>query len=306
MTKEYPRDMVGYGPNPPFADWPGGARLALNFVMNYEEGSEHTIADGDGFSEGRGTELRESPVPRGQRDLAAESMFEYGSRVGFWRLTRLFRERGIPLTIYAAALALERNPAAAAHIRETGLDFCCHGWRWIEHYKLDEETERRHIRMAIESLTRTLGRRPIGWFCRYGPGVNTRRLLVEEGGFLYDSDALNDELPYWLTVEGKPHLIIPYSLTNNDGQFGRGNAATGGQFFEFLRDAFDMLYAEGATSPKMMSVGLHMRTIGHPARASGLARFLDHVKKFPDVWLCRRDDIAHHWRKRHPYPGPKG
>ena len=299
----YPRDLVGYGDNPPDPQWPGGARLALNFVINYEEGSEYNVHDGDGFSEASLTEAPSSTIPHGQRDLAGETLFEYGSRVGFWRLLRLFRERDLPVTIFACALALERNPEAARAIRQAGLDICCHGWRWIEHYKLSEEEEREHIRKAVASLTETLGSRPLGWYCRTAPSVNTRRLLVEEGGFVYDSDAYNDELPYWLTVEGKPHLVVPYSLTNNDSKFGRGWFATGDDFFNFNKDAFDMLYEEGASQPKMMSVGLHQRLIGHPARAMGLRRFLDHVKQFDDVWVCDRLEIARHWMKVHPYAG---
>ena len=296
-----PRDFIGYGANPPDPKWPGGARLALNFVINYEEGSEYNVHDGDGFSEASLTDSPTSSVPRGDRDLGAETMFEYGSRVGFWRLLRLFRERELPVTIFACALALERNPEAAKAICDAGLDICCHGWRWVEHYKLAEEEEREHIRKAVASLTKTLGSRPLGWYCRSAPSVNTRRLLVEEGGFLYDSDAYNDELPYWDTVEGKPHLVVPYSLTTNDSKFGRGWFSTADDFFQFNKDAFDMLYAEGATHPKMMSVGLHMRLIGHPARAMGLKRFLDHVRQFDDVWICNRTDIARHWMKVHPH-----
>ena len=297
----YPRDLIGYGANPPDPQWPGGARLALNFVINYEEGSEYSVPDGDGFSEASLTESPSSTIPHGTRDLAAETLFEYGSRVGFWRLLRLFQERELPVTIFACALALERNPEAARAIREAGLDICCHGWRWIEHYKLTEEQERDHIRRAVASLTETLGARPLGWYCRTGPSVNTRRLLIEEGGFLYDSDAYNDELPYWLTVEGKPHLVVPYSLTTNDSKFGRGWFSTADDFYQFCKDAFDMLYEEGARHPKMMSVGLHQRLIGHPARAMGLRRFLDYVRHFDDVWICDRIDIARHWMKVHPH-----
>jgi peptidoglycan/xylan/chitin deacetylase (PgdA/CDA1 family) len=234
------------------------------------------------------------------RDLAAEGLFEYGSRVGFWRLMRIFQERGLALTVYGCALALERNPQAASAIRASSFDVCSHGWRWIKHYGLSEEVEREHIRLAIESLARTTGERPYGWYCRYSPSVNTRKLLVEEGGFLYDSDYYGDELPFWKTVQGKPHLVIPYSLTTNDGQYA-GSVGTGNQWFEFMRDTFDMLYREGATQPKMLSVGLHMRLIGHPARAAGLERFIDHVMKHEDVWIARRIDIARHWIKEHPY-----
>ena len=300
----YDRDLIGYAGKPPDPKWPGGARLALNFVMNYEEGSEPSIQDGEGYSE---RAITENPNPdpdmRG-RDLAAEGMFAYGSRVGFWRLMRLFRERSLPMTVFGCALALERNPPAAAAIVVAGHDICCHGWRWVKHYALDEATEREHIRRAIASLTATTGARPLGWYCRYGPSVNTRRLLLEEGGFLYDSDAYDDELPYWTRVAGRPQLVIPYSLTNNDGRFMAGQVGTGADFFEFLRGAFDMLYREGATEPKMMSVGMHMRLLGHPARAAGLERFLDYVAGHPDVWITRRLDIARHWSETHPAPLP--
>jgi putative urate catabolism protein len=300
MGSDYPRDMVGYADKPPHPNWPNGARLAVNFVINFEEGSEYSIPDGDGRSEAS-AEGAFVQFPAGQRDLAAESTYEYGSRVGFWRLTRLFDERKIPVTIYACALALERNPAAARAITERGYDICCHGWRWVEAFKLTEEEEREHIRIAVESLKNTVGRRPLGWYCRYGPSVNTRRLIVEEGGFLYDSDAYNDDLPYWTVVNGRPHLVVPYSQNNNDGKFTRGNFATSDHFFTYMKDAADMLYAEGATAPKMMSIGLHMRTAGHPARAAGLARLLDYFKRFEDIWLCSRIDIARHWIKQHPF-----
>jgi allantoinase len=300
MATPYPRDLIGYGPNPPDPKWPGGARLALNVVMNYEEGSEYSVPDGDGRSEATLTELGAFDAGVRGRDLAAESMFEYGSRVGFWRLLRIFQERSLPMTVFGCALALERNPPAAGAIARAGHDVCCHGWRWIKHYDLPEEEEREHIRRAVESLRRTVGERPLGWYCRYGPGDNTRRLLVEEGGFLYDSDAYNDELPYWVEVGGRPHLIVPYTLSNNDAKFGAGGVFTAEDFFTYVRDAFDMLYREGKSQPKMMSVGLHMRLIGHPGRAAGLERFLDHVSKHSDVWVCRRVDIARHWIQHHP------
>ena len=301
MTQSLERDLIGYGSTPPDPKWPHGARLALNFVLNYEEGSEYSIGDGDGVTDNGLIEMSSSPVSRGDRDLAAESMFEYGSRVGFWRLMRIFAERDLPLTVYACALALERNSPAAAAIKSAGHDLCCHGWRWIEHFKLTEAEEREHIRLAIESLKKTLGERPLGWYCRYGPSVNTRRLLMEEGGFLYDSDSYNDELPYYLMAEGRPQLIIPYTLTNNDLKWGTGNFGTGEDFFVYLRESFDVLYEEGRAAPKMMNVGMHMRLLGHPGRASGLMRFLDYVKSKPDVWICKRIDVAHHWLKQHPY-----
>ena len=296
------RDLSGYADNPPDPKWPDGAKLALNFVINFEEGSEYNIADGDGFSEASLTEMPASATPRGDRDLAAESMFEYGARVGFWRLRRLFDDRGLPATVFACALALERNPPAIEAIRRSGYDICSHGWRWVEHYKLDEATEREHIARAVGSLKEMFGEHPSGWYCRTGPSVNTRRLLVEDGGFSYDSDAYNDELPYWLTVDDKPHLIVPYSLTSNDSKFGRGVFATGADFFDFLKESFDFLLTQGrGGQPRMMSVGLHMRLAGHPARAAGLARFLDYAAGHDDVWICHRRAISAHWRSTHPY-----
>ena len=299
----YDRDLIGYANNPPDPKWPDGARIAINFVMNYEEGSEPSVQDGEGYTERALTEAGTADPGVVGRDLAGEGLFAYGSRVGFWRLMRLFQERGLPMTIFGCALALERNPPAAAAIKASGFDICCHGWRWVPHYKLTEAEERDHIERAVASFERMMGERPLGWYCRYGPSVNTRKLVVAEGGFLYDSDAYDDELPYWVKVDGKPHLVVPYSITNNDAQFGRGKFATGDDFFNFCRDAFDMLYAEGRTQPKMMSVGLHMRMIGHPARAAGLARFLDYVQMHAGVWVTRRIDIARHWMEHHPYQG---
>ena len=308
MTSEYPRDVIGYGANPPDPKWPGGARLAINFVINYEEGSESSILDGEAFSESGLTESTTSQFAPGMRNQGAESMFEYGSRVGFWRLMRMFADHDMPLTVFGCALALERNPEAAGAIQAADYDVCCHGWRWLEQYRLDVETERDHIRRAVESLKKTVGHRPLGWYCRYAPSDNTRRLLVEEGGFTYDSDSYSDELPYWTTVETssgtKPHLIVPYTLTNNDVKFMRGYMSTADDFFNFTKDAFDTLYREGADAPKMMSVGLHNRIIGHPGRAAGLQRLLDYIGGFDDVWVCRRADIAKHWYEHHSWnPG---
>jgi allantoinase len=299
MATSYPRDMIGYGANPPHPRWPNGARLALNFVLNYEEGSEASFADGDAYSESGLTESSGQDVQG--RDLAAESMYEYGSRVGFWRILRLFQERHLPLTIFGCALALERNPPAAEAIAQAGYDVCCHGWRWEKHYELNATEECEHIHKAIASLQHSVGARPLGWYCRYGPSVNTRRLLVEEGGFLYDSDAYNDELPYWVVSNDRPHLVVPYTLGVNDSKFGRGVFATADDFFTYARDGFDMLYREGVSHPKMMSVGLHMRLSGHPSRAAGLERFLDYVMAHQDVWICRREEIARHWMVHHPY-----
>lgn len=307
-AKPYPRDLVGYGGNPPDPKWPGGARVAVNFVLNYEEGSEYSIPDGEKASE---TILTEAPLGaglgRGVRDLAIESVYEYGSRAGFWRILRVFQEREVPMTVYGCALALERNPPAAKAIAAAGYDICCHGYRWVEHFKLTRAEERKHIRMAIESLKKTVGERPLGWYCRYGPSINTRELVVEEGGFLYDADCYNDDLPYWVEVKGKPHLVVPYTLDNNDCKFCVSPGfATSDDFFTYLRDAFDMLYAEGATSPKMMSIGMHCRLLGKPGRAVGLAKFIDYVKGKDKVWITRRLDIARHWIAHHPYTGAAG
>ena len=228
-------------------------------------------------------------------------MFEYGSRVGYWRLFRMFNERELPVTIFGCAMALERNPQIAESIAEVGWDVCAHGLRWTEHHKLGLEEERQHIADAVGMIEHATGERPRGWYCRYAPSDNTRQLLVEEGGFVYDSDAYNDELPYWCEVMSRPHLIVPYTLTNNDVKYGRGTIGSGEQFLNLLTDAFDLLYEEGETAPRMMTVGLHPRVVGHPARARSLARFLDHVLAHDDVWVARRLDIAEHWRKCFPF-----
>jgi len=302
MTTVYPRDMVGYGANPPHPQWPGDARIALQIVMNYEEGSEYSIPDGDNHSETYLWEVPGASMGPGNRDLIVESVYEYGSRAGFWRLMRLFADRNIKITVFGAALALERNPEAAKAIVGAGYDICCHGWRWIGYHLLGEEEEREHIQRAIKSLIKTTGSRPLGWYCRYAPSLNTRSLIVEEGGFIYDSDAYNDDLPYWVEVEEKPHLVIPYTLDNNDMKFSVAPGFnTGDDFFTYLKDAFDVLYEEGEIAPKMMSVGLHTRLAGRPGRTAALARFLDYVQKHDKVWICRRIEIAEHWIKHHPY-----
>lgn len=300
MSHLHPRDFRGYGKNPPNPHWPGDAAVALNFVMNFEEGSEYSIVDGDDQSEQALLEVVASRVAKGERDLAAESMYEYGVRVGFWRLLRLFEQRGLPLTVFACAQAIERNPEAAEAIRRLNWDVCCHGLRWSEQFLLTEDEQRQEIAAAVVSLQRSLGRRPIGWYCRYAPATFTRMLLIEEGGFLYDSDAYNDDLPYWDRTGLRPHLVIPYSLTTNDTKMLRGGVVTGEHFYQFLRDSLDMLREEGKTQPRMMSVGLHLRIVGHPGRAAGLARFMDYVKTLPDVYVCRREDIARHWIQRFP------
>lgn len=302
MTQDGVRDLVGYGPDAPAVTWPGGARLAVNLVINYEEGAEYAFEHDDGRSDLGLLDIAQARLPAGVRDLAAESLFEYGSRVGVWRLFRLCESRGVPATVFAAALALERNPAVAAAIVRNGWDVAAHGWRWIAHTDLDEATEREHIARAYASIERLTGRPPEGWYCRYAPSANTRRLVVEHGGFTYDSDAYNDELPYWVRVNGRAHLVVPYSLTTNDAKLVGGPLVTGRQFGDFLIDAADELLAE--QRPRMMSVGLHARIAGYPGRLAGLRRFLDHIQGRPDVWLCRRSDLASHWRAHMPPPAP--
>ncbi|WMS43549.1 polysaccharide deacetylase family protein [Acuticoccus sp. MNP-M23] len=299
-----PRDFVGYGANPPDPRWPGGARLALNIVVNVEEGSEPSVPDGDAVSE---TGLAEGGGAAFEgRDLAAESMFEYGSRVGFWRLLRILRAHDAPATFFTCSQVLERNAEIAAAIRDAVAsgsgDVCGHGQRWERHQTLSREAEEQAIATAFASLTRHTGTEPMGWYCRYAPTVHTRDIVVAHGGFAYDSDAYNDELPYWTHVRDRAHLVIPYSLAINDAKFARGAIATAGQFFEYLKDSFDMLYAEGETAPRMMSVGLHCRVAGHPGRAVALTRFLEHVAAHEGVWLCKRGDIARHWARNFPAP----
>ncbi|WP_118134548.1 polysaccharide deacetylase family protein [Oceanicella sp. SM1341] len=300
MSAHLTRDFRGYGPTPPDPQWPGGAKLALNFVVNIEEGSEPSVPDGDAASEQGLVEAGGDPIPG--RNLAAETMFEYGSRVGFWRIARLFAEAGVPATAMACGLALERNPEICDWLRASDWDACAHGWRWEHHRLLGREEEAERIARTVAAFERCLGVPPAGWYCRYGPSLATRELVVAQGGFLYDSDAYNDELPYWVAVNGAQHLVLPYSLSTNDAKFMRGGIATAGQFFEMLRDSVEMLCAE--PHPKMLSVGLHLRIAGHPARAAGLKRFLDYLAGRPDVWVCRRSDIARHWRETHPAPRP--
>ena len=295
------RDFVGYGPQLPPARWPGGARLALQFALNYEEGAERSVLDGDPRDEPGLAEVPGGRLPAGVRDLAFESMYEFGSRVGIWRILRLFAERELPLTLFAAARALERNPQVALAATRAGHDICCHGWLWIEPFRLTEDEEREQIARAVASIRAMTGERPLGWYCRYGPSERTRRLLVEEGGFLYDSDAYNDELPYWVQCGGRAHLVVPYTMDANDGKYAApAGFVSGDDFFTYLKDSFDQLYLEGADSPRMMSVGLHARISGRPGRARALARFLDYVAGYPDVWICRRIDIARHWVAQHP------
>ncbi len=298
------RDFVGYADRPPTVRWPGNAAIAVNFVINYEEGSEYSIGNGDGRSETALIEVNAPRVPAGDRDLASESMYEYGSRVGFWRLHKLFTERGLPATVFAAAMALDRNPEVTAAIARTDWDLVAHGYRWVEHYRLDEATEREHIARAHETISRLVGRPPQGWYCRYSRSEHTRRLVVEHGGYAYDSDAYNDDVPYWDLVAGRPHLVVPYSLVTNDAKILAGGGIEGPRdYAQFLIESFDMLRKEGEATPRMMSVGLHPRVIGHPGRLAGLVRFIDHVQATDGVWVARRADIAAHWRQVMPYGG---
>ena len=300
MIDPLSRDLVGYAGRPPAANWPGAARLAVNFVLNVEEGSETSVAHGDGRNETGLAEVTGGRHPEGTRDLGLESLYDYGSRAGVWRILRLFQEREMPMTVYACAMALECNPAMAEAFAAAGYDFAGHGWRWVNHFELDAETERAHIARAVDIIRRLTGERPYGWYCRYAPSANTRRLLAEEGGFLYDSDSYADDLPYWERPLGRPHLVIPYALDTNDLKFGApASYGSGDDFFTYLRDSFDQLYEEGATQPKMLSIGLHTRLVGRPGRARALARFLDHVRAYPDVWVTRRSDIARHWINHH-------
>ncbi|NGP17830.1 allantoinase PuuE [Devosia aurantiaca] len=295
------RDFVGYADRPPTIRWPNNAGVAVNFVLNYEEGSEYSIGNGDGRSETALIEVNAARVPAGSRDLASESMYEYGSRVGFWRIARLFQERQLPLTIFAAALALEHNPNVAQAIGASDWDIVAHGYRWIEHYHLDEATEREHIAKAFSSIQQSTGRAPSGWYCRYSPSEHTRRLVVEHGGYGYDSDAYNDEVPYWTDVDGTAHLVVPYTLVTNDAKLlAGGGIETAGDYAQFLIDSFDVLAAEGQTTPRMMSVGMHPRVLGHPGRIAGLIKFLNHLAGRDDVWIARRADIADHWRAAMP------
>ena len=299
--KPYPRDLIGYGANPPHPRWPGDARIALSFVLNYEEGGETSILHGDKASEVYLHEVVGLVPRKGARDEVVESVYEYGSRAGFWRILRLFAERNLHFTSYAVAMALARHPDAARAMIEAGHEIASHGWRWIDYQKMSIAEERRHMGLAIDAITRVAGQRPLGWYTGR-VSANTRKLVVEDGGFLYDSDAYNDDLPYWVTVDGTGHLVIPYTLDNNDMKFGTAQGFNqADDFFTYLRDAFDTLYREGGTAPKMMSIGLHNRLAGRPGRLAGLARFLDHVQKHERVWICRRVDIARHWRKAHPY-----
>jgi len=298
--ENYPRDMIGYGSTPPRPNWPGDARIAVQFVINYEEGGENNILHGDRTSEAFLSDIVGAEAWDDVRHISMESLYEYGSRSGFWRLHRLFTSRDLPITIFGVAMALERNPDAVAAMLDANWEIASHGWRWINYQFIDEETEREHLRKAVDIHERITGSRPEGWYTgRTSP--NTRRLVVEEGGFIYDADAYSDDLPYWDMSFNKPHLVVPYTLDANDMRFATSQGFNSGdQFFAYLRDAFDTLYEEGAEAPKMMSVGLHCRLIGRPGRFQSLRRFLDHIQAHDKVWVCRRIDIARHWHENHP------
>jgi allantoinase len=293
------RDFVGYGRRPPDPRWPKGARLALVIVLNVEEGADPSILDGDGATELALTDANPGEVPAGTRDLVAESLWEYGSRVGFWRLYELFVGRRIPVTMNACAQALERNPEAAAAIREAGFDLCCHGQRFARHFLMSEDEERAAIAAAVKSLTKSVGRAPLGWQSRYSASERTRRLLVQHGGFLYDADSYADDLPYWVEVDGKPHLVVPHTFTNNDNRLPSGKLGTAADFYDHLAAAFRTLYAESARRPRMMTVSLHSRASGQPARFEAVTRLLDLVAQHDGVWLAARSEVARHWIAEH-------
>ena len=305
MSRPYPRDLKGYGRERPQARWPGGARVALQFVLNVEEGGENCVLHGDAGSETFLSEMA-TPPSFAARHLSMESLYEYGPRAGVWRILREFERRRLPLTAFAVAMAIERTPEIAAACRELGHEIACHGWRWISYQNVDEATEREHIARAVQAHERVTGERPHGWYTgRDSP--NTRRLVAEHGGFEYDSDCYGDDLPFWLAVEKSdgarvPQLVVPYTLDANDMRFSSSQGfATGDDFFAYLHDAFDVLHAEGAEAPAMMSVGMHARLLGRPGRMRALQRFLDHVEAHDRVWIARRIDIARHWTREHPF-----
>ena len=297
-SEKYPRDMVGYGAQPPNANWPNHARIAVQFVINYEEGAENNILHGDAGSETFLSEII-GAASYPDRHMTMESLYEYGSRAGFWRLHRLFNEFAMPVTVYGVAMAIQRNPDVVEAILKSDWEIASHGLRWIDYQFISEEVERAHMAEAIEIHKQVTGERPLGWYTgRDSP--NTRRLVNEYGGFLYDSDSYADDLPYWCEDFESPHLVVPYTLDVNDMRFAAPQGFNAGdQFLNYLTDTFDELYAEGAETPKMMSVGLHCRIVGKPGRAAALRKFLTYISDKPDVWVCRRIDIARHWHAHH-------
>jgi len=304
-SARYPRDLRGYGRNPPHARWPGSARVAVQFVLNYEEGGENSVLHGDAGSEQFLSEMFNPPA-FAARHLSIEGIYEYGARVGVWRILREFERRQLPLTVFGVAMALERHPEVATACVELGHEIASHGWRWIHYQDVDEATERDHLQRSVESIARLTGQRPLGWYTgRDSP--NTRRLVADAGGFEYDSDYYGDDLPFWLQVRRSdgalaPHLVVPYTLDCNDMRFALPQGYShADEFFCYLRDAFDVHYAEGAERPALMSVGMHCRLLGRPGRMRALQRFLDHVQAHDRVWVTRRIDIARHWKHAHPF-----
>jgi allantoinase len=306
MDVNYPRNLIGYGRNIPHAQWPGKARVAVQFVLNYEEGSENSVLNGDAGSEQFLSEMANPPAFPA-RHMSMESIYEYGSRAGVWRILREFEKRGLPLTVFGVSMALERNPEATAAFIELGHEIACHGWRWLNYQNVDEATEREHMQRGMELIRQLTGNRPLGWYTgRDSP--NTHRLVADYGGFLYDSDYYGDDLPFWMPVTKTDggqtqQLIVPYTMDTNDMRFGLPQGfSQGADFFTYLRDTFDVLYAEGEDCPKMMSIGMHCRLLGRPGRMRALIDFLDHIERHDRVWVCKRVDIARHWREKFPAP----
>ena len=300
---DYPRDLVGYGEAPPRVRWPGGARIAVLFVLNYEEGGENSVLHGDAASESFLSEIVAAEPIEGMRHMSMESLYEYGSRVGVWRLLALFRRYGLPLTVNGVAMAMQRNPAVVDAFLRDGHEINSHGWRWINYQHVPLKVEREHMQRAIEVHKRLTGERPLGWYTgRTSP--NTRRLVVEDGGFVYDADDYNDDLPWYDTRYGKPQLVVPYTMDANDMRFASPQGFNSGdQFYAYLKDSFDVLYEEGRATPRTLSVGLHCRIVGRPGRIAALERFLEYVSKKPGVWCARRIEIARHWLAKHPHVG---
>ncbi len=300
MTNSYSRDLQGYGASPPHPHWPGNARLALQIVLNYEEGAENCVLHGDPASEAFLSEIVNAQPREGVRHMSMESVYEYGSRVGVWRLMKLFDRYKVPVTVFAVGMAVERYPEPVQALYAAGHEICSHAYRWIDYQYMDEATERDHMQRAIRAIEDATGERPLGWYTgRTSP--NTRSLVVEEGGFIYDADDYSDELPFWNRQHGRPHLVIPYTLDANDMRFATSQGFnSGAQFLQYLKDSFDVLYAEGASAPRVMSVGLHCRLSGRPGRFAALESFLRYARSHDDVWFCRRIDIAHHWYTHHP------
>jgi len=292
------RDLVGYGQIPPNSNWPKKSKLAINFIINVEEGSEYSPLLGD-----KKSEVGLSEVPGGrhlenERDLGIESIYEYGSRVGFWRITKLFENNNIPHTYFVCALTLLQNKEICTYIKNSTNDICCHGYRWEEHYKLKKNQEEKQIKKAFDLILKLTNKRAKGWYCRYAPSQNTRKLLIQNGNFIYDSDAYNDDLPYWVKVNRRKHLVIPYSLDTNDVHFKLPSGFSGSkQFYEYICDSINYLYKEGKHKPKMLNIGLHPRLIGRPGRMVAIEKIIKHIKSLDKIWLCKREDIAKHWIK---------